>query len=36
MLVGVGFLVFLLVALRRPATAAEGSWSPKTAAPSAG
>ena len=36
MLVGVGFLVFLLVALRRPATAAERSWSPKTAAPSAG
>ena len=36
MLVGVGFLVFLLIALRRPATAPEGRWSPTTAAPSAG
>src|SRR6476659_7680908 len=36
MLVGVGFLVFLLIALRRPATVHEGRWSPKTAAPSAG
>jgi len=36
MLVGVGFLVFLLIALRRPATVPEGRWSPKTAAPSAG
>ena len=36
MLVGIGFLVFLLLALRRPATAAEGQWTPTTAAPSAG
>ena len=36
MLVGVGFLVFLLIALRRPATAPEGRWSPSQAAPSAG
>src|SRR4051794_15706354 len=36
MLVGVGFLVFLLIALRLPATATEGRWSPTKAAPSAG
>jgi hypothetical protein len=36
LLVGIGFLVFLLLALRRPATAAEGKWAPAKAAPSAG
>jgi hypothetical protein len=36
MLVGVGFLVLLLIALRRPATVPQGRWSPKMAAPGAG
>jgi hypothetical protein len=36
MLVGVGFLVFLLIALRRPATLPETGWAPSEAAPSAG
>jgi hypothetical protein len=36
LLTGTGFLVFLLIALRRPVTAREGSWSPAQAAPSAG
>ena len=37
LLVGVGFLVLTLIALRRPATAAEGRWAPGTeAAPTAG
>ena len=36
MLTGVGFLVFLLIALRRPATAPDAHPSPSLAAPSAG
>ena len=36
LLVGVGFLVFLLIALRRPGTAPESAWSPAKAVPSAG
>ena len=35
-LVGVGFLVLTLLALRRPATASENAWAPTPAAPSAG
>jgi hypothetical protein len=36
LLVGVGFLVLTLIALRRPATASEPSWSASRAAPTAG
>ena len=36
LLTGVGFLVLLLIALRRPATAPERSWPAAKAAPSAG
>ena len=36
LLVGVGFLVLTLIALRRPATAAEPGWAASRAAPSAG
>jgi hypothetical protein len=36
LLVGVGFLVLTLIALRRPAPATEPSWSPSGAVPSAG
>jgi len=36
MLVGVGFLVFLLIALRRPAVAPESRWASTETAPSAG
>jgi hypothetical protein len=36
MLVGIGFLVFLLIALRRAEPAAEGQWTGAEAAPSAG
>jgi hypothetical protein len=36
LLVGVGFLVLTLIALRRPAPAPEPSWSPSGAVPSAG
>jgi hypothetical protein len=36
LLVGVGFLVLTLVALRRPATGRERRWATATAAPSAG
>jgi hypothetical protein len=36
LLVGVGFLVLTLIALRRPATAPEPGWSPSGAVPTAG
>jgi hypothetical protein len=36
LLVGVGFLVLTLMALRRPAPAAQGAWSASRAAPTAG
>jgi hypothetical protein len=36
LLVGVGFLVLTLMALRRPAAASEGSWSASRAAPMTG
>jgi hypothetical protein len=36
LLVGVGFLVLTLIALRRPATASEPRWSASRAAPTAG